>query len=334
MVRWMLSMGLVGCVAPEQLAQERIDGTTLLEGPGSDFAERVRPSVHSRARLLPDGPQLPRASGTRGSLVGHALIVVDPGPRPRVRLHTGSVEVLLYLERGDLQAHATGDGVGTGWDGRGEVHLPPGTPVEVLQIEGDRVSLAIEHEKIAIDAWFPRASVDEIFFADPAPPPTGPLDSGHPIASEILFDAPRGEPLAWLRDPDDLWFGHVIGAPIRGFLPITIDDVSGVRLSGWIPEADLDRRALSYGAHGEGGTWRSACGPILLSPIGCASLPPGTWLHAGPDGPVVARVTDAILVPPASASGWVSVVEQSPLGEIALWAHPGDVVFGDDPACW
>ncbi|HHO50375.1 MAG TPA: hypothetical protein ENK18_05755 [Deltaproteobacteria bacterium] len=324
-----------GCVPPEGLATfGEVDGTDLLVGsPASAFPERVRLRSGARARLLPDGALLPGAPVSPGRRPLDPLVVVDPGPRPRIALTSWDVQVLLYLDRGDLQPYVVGTGVGSGASGQGRVQLEPGTPVEILERSTDRILVGLEEPGLELRAWFPSGVADEVY-RDEELQTQLRLEEPEGTAMYLLgdtevLDSPHGEPLLWARgDPDRPWGAVVVtGEPVRGFRPIVLER-SSLYVEGWAHVDDL-RFDAGYDFGSLGLPRRSSsirCGGVVGLPPACAIVPEGTLLRTEPDGPVVGQTLGVIQV---SRDAWfegVSLIRQTQLGMVQLWVGPEDVV--------
>lgn len=326
MYRWIATITLaVGCASPAELATfGALDGTDLLlDQPADAFAERVSLHPGARARLLPDAAPL---SGGVAS-VRTPLVVVDPGPRPRISLDAGDVQVLLYLDRADLQAFVVGRGTGTGEGGQGRVLLEPGAPVEVLERREDRILVRLQHPELELQAWFPSGIADEVYRGEELSSQIQiPSPGGIPMVlrrDTQVLDAPHGAPLLWASSELGEGGGRVTvtGEAVRGYLPIAVRQ-RWLYVEGWAHVDDLRASGpLAFGSLGLSGVAWSSCGLRGYLQT-CTIVPEGALLRAGPDGPVVGRTRADVPVSPEAWFEGTILSRETPLGRVELWAGP------------
>lgn len=330
-----LPLVLAACVPPaDELPDwDSPDGTDLLVDRAWDaFPERIQPLGVPAARLLPDGPELrlegPADAGFLADGRIGPLVVVDPTPWPRVVVGAGDLDVLVYVDRAALEPRVVGRVDGTGPDGDGRVRLPVGTPVERLGADGERVRVAAELRWLSVEAWLPAAAIDEVWVDEPdrtAPPaptegPTRALADG-----AVVLDRPNGDVLVAVAGPEDPWLEVVVaGDDERGWVPVAFE-VEGLAVDGWVHRDDLWPEAGSWGWSRCGGSGTIWIGGGVFGDH-AALVEPGALLRAGPDGPVVGRVTRTIRVWAPSAREEGATIERSTqLGTVSLWVAPEDV---------
>lgn len=310
---------LVGCAAPRPEAAADPDGTpflTLGEDLGAAFDDRVRTVDRPRARLTPDGPELPPPD----HVAAEPLVVVDPGPWPRVGLDALGVRVLAYLDRSALERRIVAEV-------EGPVHLRLGQPVEVVDEEGDRVRVEADLGRWTAVPWLPRAAVDEVWALHPTPIDR-PLPDGDAVSlrpGTELLDAPGGELVGWTDEAaDPPVYAVDTGVTDGDSVLITFSD-RGAFVEAWVLAEDLvrDPSAFGYGCSC-GGSWFTFGRWGIAGPS--AQVPAGTLLRAGPGGPVVAMALEDLLVPDDAVAGGAWIERDTPVGRVEVWADPADVV--------
>lgn len=318
-MRWLPALWLAACTAPGEEAEVEVDGTVFLE-PGERleeaFDERVRVVATPRARLTPEGPLLERPASTWR----RPLVVVDPGPWPRVGLDVSDLRVLVYVDRGSLERRVVREAPGA-------VQLGLGTLVAVVEEDDDRVQVEAEFEHWTATPWVPRGAVDEVWSDRPDrrewEPPEGPYVALRGGAE--LSELPDGEVVGVVHPDAGLarW-AVVVGEPDGDPVRVVFDD-RGTHVDAWVSRDEVEWNPSASGASFRCGGVSTGYGVWgVAGPT--AVVPAGTLLTAGPDGPVVAVALADLVVPEEAFDEGAVVTRETAVGRVEVWAHPADVV--------
>jgi len=309
------SVALAACEADTLEPWQGVDdGSAYLSSEPAEyqFAERARLSAApATARLTHDGPPLPPGPTV---LAPEELVVVDAVGDVRVVWESRSLQLLLWVDRGQLSDVVAEDTEATGLhaDGDGFVRFPAGAPAEVVDREGHRRRLRAMVGPWRVEGWVSDHRIDQVWHSSwDAAHETTPTDVL--VAGEVA-DAPGGEGLAWSTcDPAP---AALDGPPVDGWVPIRWADEGWV-VQGWVYEDDL-RVAPGEGLRMVGGCagYGWSCG---RSAIDRPTLPPYTELRSDPSGPVVGQTLRPIEVE-ATDAPWVEVTTDTPWGTATLWA--------------
>lgn len=239
----------------------------LLGAQDGDFTESTRVARLGAARWSPDGTRWDNEP--RDSVPTGPLTVVDPGVQVGVVVRAHPVDMLVYLERGDLHrgpwgwARAMAEPDATD-PALGHFLVSPGTPLS-LDVEEDGVWEVELGEHLG---WIADGDLDEVYDNTLAAPDwveAKPPDDWMrviPSPDAMFLDAPGGSLLAEVNED-----GHipglaavfVVGTERDGHLPIIAQPgwlrPPGLELRAWIAEDDVVQGC--FGTSG-GSSW--GCG--------------------------------------------------------------------------
>ena len=289
--------------------------------------ERTRVSTYGTAHLTEGGEALPDATFSPAFL-REDLVVVEFEDQVRVRWRDPRVELLLWLDRPDLQdvlaertwARGRSDETGAefpaghavGWDGR--------QPVAEL-------GFTRLHARMPV----PTSAVDQVYLPDA--PPVAPEPDVWLRSGVSLRDVPGGAPVGDTVDQGD---GFLVPAAILrespGWALVEAVDQE-LRVRGWVPREDLGPNA-TMGVFGcRCGGW-SSCGGYGWAGGPRVVLPAGTALRDEVSGAIVGRVSTELTVPGTLVDGQVHFDYGTPWGQAPLTAAPAirfDLAPDDDP---
>jgi len=314
MLAALLALPLAACEAEGEEPWHGVDdgAPLLVDDPGEAFVERARLFDEAgEARLTVDGPAL--ASGTY-TLPPMELVVVDAGEQVRIFWDDHTVELLLWLDRGQLDDVVAFPVEGTALHpgGDGFVGFPAGASATSLDEAEGRSLLTARVGGFELEAWVPLDAVDQVW--ETPWEPAEPSSVDELWVSGPVADAPGGEALAWPVD------GRVAveadGEPVDGWVPVRWAD-DGWSLQGWVYEDDVAELGLLGGTFGCGGCFGSTRCGFGMWPE--PNVPAGSWLRAEPHGPIVGKTVRALHR--TFADGWAEVVTQTPWGEAVLYVE-------------
>ncbi len=296
----------VACTPDDGLLPAEEDGTAFLDlQPDTSFATRaILVGDAGEAQLTPDGPALPEGPYV---LPDRELVVVDAAEQVRVSWSNHTLQLLLWLDRLQLDDVVAATTVGTTRyaDGDGQVQWPAGLPVELMEAGADRVLIGADLDGLRVESWVPAGDVDQVWDDDTwAPVPDTDQDLW--VFGEVL-DAPRGAPLAWPIDERVSMAAD--GDPIDGYHPVRwVYD--SVEVQGWVHEDDLEPRLVKvmYGLCG------GCYGHGMMGYGGPTNVPAETPVRSAPDGPVVGQTLRPLSVDFSRGTGWGTLQAATPWG--------------------
>jgi hypothetical protein len=314
-MRWILvAVSLMACSEQDaaEWSADWFDGRPFLEGQGG-LPERARVAEDGHARLSPQGAVL---QGEGRSWIGRELEVVDWGQRVRVLSRAGIADVLLYLDRQDLEQVVAETTVAVGWPESGEeergARLPGGLAVEVLEQHDRWTLVSWLGDDFEVRAWVEPGGIDQVYL--PGDKPSRHVRMMTLAAGAELADSPAGEVFAWAgeRSVPVSWDGE----PRDAWVPVLAVD-GPVQLRGWAHASEVHRPQFGTGSFGaSGSSW--GCG---LSVQRATNVPKGTAVYDA-DGHVVARVAFDTWVDWDDEAAWQAWPVQTPWGEAPLWLPP------------
>ena len=324
-MRWTMALALtMACVEEDLWLQEVGEGAIYLMDEAADqIPDRVRIRDIGEARMFPDGRPLALDGPAGRWAIGTELVVVDPGPEPRVLYEDASIQMLLYLSRNDLddvlwvETFAT---VGPEPTEAG-VLLPPGVSVDTFDEVDGGFYVSAENEAVTVEVWVPAEAVDQWWTLPFPKTRTGGADLTLPGQTEIL-DRPDGDAFAWIRSvdavnpPDVPWVPAQRTGRQEGDYVEVVVDADGWEVVGWIRDIDP-----GFGGWGRGAGWFGCHHGVRATHV----VPKGTLLYAAPGGATVARLLEDY---PASgpAEDPFEITHSTPWGLAHFWVEPDDVV--------
>ncbi len=304
LLMWLLCQ--VACTPADGLLAAEEDGTAFLDlQPDASFATRaVLVGDAGEAQLTPDGPALPEGPYV---LPDRQLVVVDAAEKVRISWSNHTLQVLLWLDRLQLDDVVASTTVGTTRyaDGEGQVQWPAGLPVELLEAGAHQVLIGADLDGLRVESWVPAGDVDQVW-DDDAWAYVPDADQDLWVEGEVL-DAPHGAALAWPID------GRVSmeadGEPVDGYHPVRWAG-EHVEVRGWVHEDDLEPRLVKV-MHGLCG----GCGGHgVMSFGGLANVPAETPVRTEPDGPVVGQTLRPLHIDFSNGTGWGTLEAATPWG--------------------
>lgn len=322
------------------LAEEVLTGT-----PEADFSERALLIAYGDLRFEPDGPVVLRGDDEPWP---QELVVVDPGERVGVLVEAHSVQLLLYLDRIDLQPTTWGyawAGPRPGSGQEGGLHLPPGVQVFPVASEAGGTWAEVDSGLLGtVELWLDDAAVDEVYLAQEEDEGWEPLDheSLVRLRGEVeLLDAPSGHSLGTTRllegygSEDASWVdAEVTGETRRGYVPVRLLDPLTSRgpartaeVHAWVHEEDVVTE-WSFGRSG-GSSW--GCGGCMGGWSSPAWVPAGTRVFDAEGGEVVGETTRRRAVGlPRDSRAWPALEVSTGWGELTVHVQPEDVEVRED----
>jgi hypothetical protein len=287
----------------------------------TEFPERTQIVHLGAGHLDPDGPPLIGDDGEEAIPPGcdGDLVVMDPGEKVGVIVPLAQVDLLIYLDRADLESHVVSpidvDGVEL------DVHLA----VEVLDEEADSVQVEFGDDDVWAEAWVPRSGIDQVWTAPPSQDWERPQSDVWLRGQTVIRHSPEGQGFAWVDlfswdgppSPGVFWLpAMALDAPHDGYQEVLLER-EGFRLQGFVAEADLAEwpnggRGFSYGCCCRGGVGASTDAP---------TVPAGTNLYLEPFGPWIGRTSRPIYreLGGPSDEAWRSLEVDTPWGLATVW---------------
>jgi len=303
------------------------DLTYTFEPPGAwtEFPERARVINLGPGRLDPEGPPLVDDQSEDEILPGcnGDLVVMDPGEQVGVIVPLAEVDLLIYLDRVDLESHVvepiTTDGVEL------DVHLT----VEVLAEESDSLLVEFGDEDVWAEAWVPRHGIDQVW-TTPSSQDWEPPESDVWLRGEtVIRDSPDGQAFAWVDHfswegqsrPDVFWLpAMALDEPDDGYQEVLVQR-EGFRLHGFVAEAD--RAEWPNGGRGGSGSCCCCLGGVQVSTEE-PTVPSGTKVFVEPFGAWAGRTNRPIYreLDGPTDEGWQSLEVATPWGLATVWIDP------------
>jgi hypothetical protein len=316
-----VAMALVGCApdgaVPDGWAMGDLDAddmrSVLVDDARSAFAERTRVRHETRATQLPGGAVMPGDTWWSPAQAEHVAVDIRDD-QIGVLIEQRTVQLVVWLDRIDLDLVPVVD-TWIGGDDAG-VRVPAGTALEPTGVGAGATRIAVANAVVAVDAWVDDRALDHVWYADaPAEPWHVEPFSGpwlRVLPGTELLDAPDGEPFARVQ-PDREASYAAVDAREGPWVRVAFE-ADGWPVEAWVHELDTDG-SRRFGVGGSGGSF--GCGGAWggVRP----NVEAGTLLHAGPEGPVIGRVTrDTWLSVDADEGAWLHTTIATAYGEVSV----------------
>lgn len=281
----------------------------------NELPERTRVATYGTAHLSEGGAALADSPFSTSTL-HEPLVVVEFEDQVRVHWQDPQIELLLWLDRPDLEDVLVERTWARGRSDETGAEFPAG---HAVRWEGRRPIAELELSQLVARMPVPSAAVDQVYA--PSEPPPAPAPDAWLRSGVTLRDLPGGDPVAETVDHGD---GFLVPAAILreadGWALVeAVEDE--LRVRGWVPREDLGPYATlgvfgcSCGGWSRCGAYGWGGGPRVVLPAGTALLDAGS-------GELVGRVLTELTVPGAAIDGEVAFPFATPWGEAPLVAAP------------